>query len=186
MAIRPQQAHPVPEPLVRALEALRHELNIPDDFPPAVHDAAVAAAAAPRLPSLDRTDLELVTIDPEGSRDLDQAVLIDTADTGFTVWYAIADVAATLTPESGGAPKLRRRRDMSLLDANIGAHLRQMREERLGRWQGSLDVPARSIVLCAGLGTERDDVLRVAKVHLDQRAALHDAGTTHRGLAAAA
>ncbi|QIR70183.1 RNB domain-containing ribonuclease [Kocuria sp. KD4] len=98
MAIRPQQVHPVPEPLVRALEALRHELNIPDDFPPAVHDAAVAAAAAPRLPSLDRTDLELVTIDPEGSRDLDQAVLIGTADTGFTVWYAIADLAAFVHP----------------------------------------------------------------------------------------
>ena len=46
MAIRPQQVHPVPEPLVRALEALRHELDIPDDFPPAVHDAAVAAAMA--------------------------------------------------------------------------------------------------------------------------------------------
>jgi hypothetical protein len=34
-----------------------------------------------------------------------------------------------------------------------------MREERLGRWQGSLDVPSHSIVLCAGLGTERDDLL---------------------------
>ncbi|WP_229507848.1 hypothetical protein [Massilia sp. Dwa41.01b] len=48
---------------------------------------------------------------------------------------------------------------MSLLDANVGAHLRQMREARLGRWQGSLDVPAHSVVLCAGLGTERDDLL---------------------------
>ena len=46
MAIRPQQIHPVPEPLVRALEALRHELDIPDDFPPAVHDAAVVAGQA--------------------------------------------------------------------------------------------------------------------------------------------
>jgi len=72
---------------------------------------------------------------------------------------AIADVAATLTPESGGAPKLRRRRDMSLLDANIGAHLRQMREARLGRWQGALDVPAHSVVLCVGLASMRDDLL---------------------------
>jgi predicted PurR-regulated permease PerM len=71
----------------------------------------------------------------------------------------IADVAATLTPVSGAPGKNRKRQRVSLLDANIGAHLRQMREERLGRWQGSLDVPARSIVLCAGLGTERDDVL---------------------------
>ncbi len=98
MAIRPQQVHPVPEPLVAALEALRHELAIPDDFPPEVHDAAAAAAAAPRLPGTDRTGLELVTIDPEGSRDLDQAVLIEAVPDGFTLWYAIADVAAFVAP----------------------------------------------------------------------------------------
>jgi predicted PurR-regulated permease PerM len=72
---------------------------------------------------------------------------------------AVADVAATLTPESGSAPKSRRRRDVSLLDANVGAHLRQMRVARLGRWQGELDVPAHSVVLCVGLASERDDLL---------------------------
>jgi hypothetical protein len=71
---------------------------------------------------------------------------------------AIADVAAALTPESGGAPK-HRRRDVSLLDTSVGAHLRQMREARLGRWQGALDVPAHSVVLCTGLASERDDLL---------------------------
>jgi hypothetical protein len=30
---------------------------------------------------------------------------------------------------------------------------------QLGRWQGSLDVPARSIVLCIGLPSERDELL---------------------------
>jgi predicted PurR-regulated permease PerM len=72
---------------------------------------------------------------------------------------AIADVAATLTPVSGGAPKSRRWRDVPLLDGSVGAHLRQLREDRLGRWQGTLDVPAHSIVLCAGLASERDDLL---------------------------
>jgi predicted PurR-regulated permease PerM len=72
----------------------------------------------------------------------------------------IADVAATLTPVSNGPARNRRRKGrVSLLDANVGAHLRKMREARLGRWQGSLDVPSHSIVLCAGLGTERDDLL---------------------------
>ncbi|RKQ34158.1 RNB domain-containing ribonuclease [Kocuria tytonis] len=98
MAIRPQQVRPVPEPLVAALESLQRELDIPADFPAPVHDAAAAAAASPRLPSLDRTDLGLVTIDPEGSRDLDQAVFVEAAGDGFTVWYAIADVAAFVTP----------------------------------------------------------------------------------------
>ena len=76
----------------------------------------------------------------------------------ISIRAAIADIAATLAPESG-KPGRRSRRHVSLLDASVGAHLRQMREERLGRWQGSLDVAARSIVLCAGLGTERDDLL---------------------------
>jgi len=70
----------------------------------------------------------------------------------------IADVANALTPVSA-YPGNRRRQRVSLLDANVGAHLRKMREEKLGRWQGSLDVPARSVVLCAGLATERDDLL---------------------------
>ena len=71
----------------------------------------------------------------------------------------IAEVAATLTPVSSEPMRKRRRGRVSLLDANVGAHLRKMREARLGRWQGSLDVPSHSIVLCAGLGTERDDLL---------------------------
>jgi predicted PurR-regulated permease PerM len=72
---------------------------------------------------------------------------------------AIASVAAALTPESGATPKARRAREISLLDANVGAHLRQMREARLGRWQGALDVPAHSVVLCVGLASLRDDLL---------------------------
>lgn len=69
----------------------------------------------------------------------------------------VAEVAETLAP-SGAAPARRRRR-VSLLDANVGAHLRQLRERRSGRWQGSLDVPQRSIVLCAGLPSERDELV---------------------------
>lgn len=71
----------------------------------------------------------------------------------------IAEVAATLTPISSAPNRRLRQRDVSLLDANVGAHLRQMREARLGRWQGSLDVAAYSVVLCVGLPSERDDLL---------------------------
>ncbi|MES2320065.1 MAG: AI-2E family transporter [Pseudomonadota bacterium] len=72
----------------------------------------------------------------------------------------IAALAESLVPASGsGANRLRVRRRGSMLDANVGAHLRQMRQLHLGRWQGSLDVPERSIVLVAGLPTERDDLL---------------------------
>ena len=97
----------------------------------------------------------------------------------------IADVAATLTPVSG-APARRKGR-VSLLDANVGAHLRKMREERLGRWQGSLDVPAHSVVLCAGLGTERDDLISellvrsLRELGVDARSVVLGAGQDNPG-----
>lgn len=71
----------------------------------------------------------------------------------------VADVAETLAPAAARPAARRRRHRVSLLDASVGAHLRQLREARLGRWQGSLDVPLRSIVLCVGLDTERDDLV---------------------------
>ncbi|MBC7858890.1 MAG: AI-2E family transporter, partial [Burkholderiaceae bacterium] len=71
----------------------------------------------------------------------------------------IADVAESLAPSGAAPARGPRWRHVSLLDANVGAHLRQLREARLGRWQGSLDVPQHSIVLCAGLALERDDLV---------------------------
>ncbi len=67
-------------------------------FPPDVEAAAGTAAAHPRLPDLDRTDLEFLTIDPPGSRDLDQAMHIARDDDGYVVSYAIADVGAFVSP----------------------------------------------------------------------------------------
>jgi exoribonuclease R len=58
---------------------------------------AEAAAKAPRLPDLDLTAVPFLTIDPPGSLDLDQALHLERASTGFTVRYAIADVAAFVT-----------------------------------------------------------------------------------------
>ncbi len=55
---------------------LRVELDVPGDFSPQAVACAQAAAQEVRLPDLDRTDLELVTVDPPGSMDLDQALHI--------------------------------------------------------------------------------------------------------------
>jgi len=85
-----------------------------------------------------------------------QLGLID-CDQQSELRYTIAEVAETLAP--AGAPPARRRHRTALLDASVGAHLRHRREARLGRWQGSLDVPLGSIDLCAGLQTERDDLV---------------------------
>ena len=83
------------------LDALRAELEVPGEFSPEALAEAEAAARAPRLPELDRTDLPMVTIDPPGSRDLDQALHVARHGDGFRVSYAIADVAAFVQP--GGA-----------------------------------------------------------------------------------
>ncbi len=50
---------------------------------------------------LDLTEMPFVTIDPEGSTDLDQAVLIEADAQGWRVRYAIADVAAHVVPGGG-------------------------------------------------------------------------------------
>ena len=77
--------------------ALRAELQVPLDFPPDVLAEAETAAGSPRLPAEDLTDLPFLTIDPAGSLDLDQAMALERDGTGFTVHYAIADVAAFVT-----------------------------------------------------------------------------------------
>jgi VacB/RNase II family 3'-5' exoribonuclease len=89
----------------RALDAARTELGIRCGFPAEV--LAEAETAAKRVATAgadreDRRDLPLVTIDPPGSRDLDQALYIcQEQDGGFQLFYAIADVAFFV--DRGGA-----------------------------------------------------------------------------------
>jgi Exoribonuclease R len=83
--------------LVRGMRDIRSQLKLPLAFPPEVEAAAARAAASPRLPELDRTDIALVTIDPPESMDLDQAMYVERTDGGHRVYYAIADVAAFVT-----------------------------------------------------------------------------------------
>jgi exoribonuclease R len=81
--------------------ALRTELAVPGEFSSDVLAEAERAAAAVRLPDDDATDIPFVTVDPVGSKDLDQALHIAARPAGYLVSYAIADVAAFVTP--GGA-----------------------------------------------------------------------------------
>ncbi|HEY2791605.1 MAG TPA: RNB domain-containing ribonuclease, partial [Micromonosporaceae bacterium] len=73
--------------------ALRQELKLPTQFSDAAQaEADQVAARGPRLPSLDRTDIDLVTLDPPTSMDLDQAMFLARTASGYRVFYAIADV----------------------------------------------------------------------------------------------
>ncbi|ACZ32095.1 ribonuclease II [Xylanimonas cellulosilytica DSM 15894] len=84
-----------------ALAALRAEIGLPAMFPPDVVDEARAAAQRDvTRDRQDRRDIDFVTIDPPGSMDLDQAVHVASSGDGYIVRYAIADVAAFVTPGS--------------------------------------------------------------------------------------
>jgi exoribonuclease R len=86
------------ERLRAGVEQIRTELGVTPEFPAEVTAAAERAAREPRLPELDRTDIPFVTVDPEGSMDLDQALHLERDGDGYVVHYAIADVAAFVAP----------------------------------------------------------------------------------------
>jgi exoribonuclease R len=92
-----------------ALGALRTELELPGPYPAdAVRDAE-AAVASHQLPASDLTDVEFLTIDPESSTDLDQALFIERDGGGYNVLYAIADVPSFVVPGGPLDAETRRR-----------------------------------------------------------------------------
>ncbi len=87
-----------PPALREGLRRLRASLGVPGSFPAEVLAEADHAASNPVLPTVDRTDIGFVTLDPESSTDLDQAFHLSRTDAGYRLEYAIADVAAFVTP----------------------------------------------------------------------------------------
>ena len=79
-------------------DAVRRDLDVPATFPDGVLAEAAQAAASPRVPDADMTAIPLLTIDPPGSMDLDQAMYLERRAGGYRVRYAIADVAAFVSP----------------------------------------------------------------------------------------
>jgi len=84
--------------LREGIARIQSELNVTPEFPAEVERAAAGAAANPRLPELDRTDIPFVTIDPPSSMDLDQALYLERDGDRYLVHYAIADVGAFVSP----------------------------------------------------------------------------------------
>lgn len=86
----------VPPTIDEGFRRAREELGIRSAFPDEVLREA-ERVARDRDPSAsaahaDRTAIEFVTIDPPGSRDLDQAVQVEREGAGYRLRYAIADV----------------------------------------------------------------------------------------------
>jgi predicted PurR-regulated permease PerM len=67
------------------------------------------------------------------------------------------EVVAALSGRALKLP-LRRPRGSALAHLNAGHWLRLQREELTGPWQGPLEVPPGSVVICSGLGTSADDL----------------------------
>lgn len=115
--------------LATALAALRESAEAPVDFPEDV--IAEAEASTATVPELDLRDIPFATLDPEGSRDLDQAFHLERDGSGYTVRYAIADVPGFVVP-GGAVDAEARRRGQTLYaaDGSIPLHPRVLSEDR--------------------------------------------------------
>ncbi len=125
--------------LVRGMRDIQAELKLPTAFPAEVEATAALAAAHPRLPALDRTDIALVTIDPAESMDLDQAMHVRRLGDGYRVHYAIADVAAFVSPGDPVDREANRRGETLYgADAKIPLHPRVLSEGATSLLPGQL------------------------------------------------
>ena len=155
---------PATDDLAAGFAAIRAELGIDDSFPPdALSEAEASARRGPSIaPGADLRDIPFVTIDPEGSRDLDQALHVSRSrptGAGWLVRYAIADVAAFVAP--GGALDAEARRrgvTVYLPDGRVPLH------------PAVLSEGAASLLPCA----VRQAV--VWRIELDGAAAVRDVG----------
>jgi len=119
--------------LAASFAAWRAELQIPADYPAeAVAEAERVIAAGIAVDGSDdvRADMEdipFLTIDPEGSRDLDQAMHLERDGDGYVVHYAIADLAAFVAP-GGALDDATRERGQTLYapDGSTGLHPEQI------------------------------------------------------------
>lgn len=109
---------------------VRADFGLPTEFPAdALAEAEAAVANHREVDREDRTDLPLVTIDPPGSRDLDQALHVEALPSGFRLNYAIADVGSFVVPGGALDAEVRRRgQTIYLPDGNVPLHPRVLSE----------------------------------------------------------
>lgn len=127
--------------LAESLRALRSELDVPGPFDPEVLAEATRCAKTPAQPLSPEADLrgtEFLTIDPAGSRDLDQALHLRRTASGAVLHYAIADVPASV--RAGGAvDREARRRGQTLYapDGTVPLHPRTLSEDAVSLLPGA-------------------------------------------------
>lgn len=123
----------------RDFAAIRAEFRLPVDYPTAALVEAEQAVSLPLGPREDATDLPLVTIDPPGAKDLDQAMLLRRTPGGYRVDYAIADPGCFIRP--GGALDVESRRrgqTLYLPDEVVPLHPPQLSEDAASLLPGEI------------------------------------------------
>ncbi|HEX3589251.1 MAG TPA: RNB domain-containing ribonuclease [Pseudonocardiaceae bacterium] len=109
---------------------MRAEFHLPVDYPTAALVEAEQAMSMASGSREDATDLPLVTIDPPGAKDLDQAMLVRRDGSGYRLDYAIADPGCFIRP--GGAldsESRRRGQTLYLPDEVVPLHPPQLSED---------------------------------------------------------
>lgn len=171
---------------------IRTEFGLPTAFPAAALEEAERAVAAGVAAGdrLDATDLPLVTIDPPGAMDLDQAMLVEATPGGFRVRYAIADLGVFVTPGGALDAEVRRRgQTLYLPDGNVPLHPTALSEGAASLLPGELRPAALWTFDCDADGAlARAEVRRalvrsVARFDYDSVQAAIEAGTAHSSLA---
>jgi exoribonuclease R len=162
-----------------------HDGDVPLQFPPEVLAAAESAAARAASPGVrtDRTAVPFVTLDPETSTDLDQAMHLERTESGYRVLYAIADVPWFV--DLGGPLDLEARRrgeTLYLPDRRIPLHPAVL-SEGVASLLPDQSTPAFVWVLdldetgeVQGIDLERAQVRSIEKLAYDQVQAELDAG----------
>ena len=109
---------------------IAREFDVRTTFAPELHDEASQLRDRFSQLRIDARSVPLVTIDPVGSKDLDQAVHIEARDGGgYVVRYAIADVAAFVDPDSAvAAESLERGQTIYLPDEPARLHPEELSE----------------------------------------------------------
>lgn len=173
---------------------VRAEFGLRAEFPAAALAEAERGALDGRahvVDWVDATDLPLVTVDPPGSKDLDQALLVRRRGRGFRLDHAIADAAAFVRPGGALDAEVRRRgQTLYLPDGAVPLHPTVLSEGAASLLPGRVRPAALWTIDCGPDGEpERCQVRRAlvrstARLDYDTVQAGMRVGASHPSLAA--
>ncbi|MFD9705349.1 RNB domain-containing ribonuclease [Lentzea sp. NPDC059081] len=176
-----------------AFDGIRTEFGLPSAFPADVQAEAEAAVSRSLGDRADFTSLPLVTIDPPGARDLDQALCVLRSGDGFVVHYAIADLGLFVTPGGALDAEVRRRgQTIYLPDGNVPLHPPVLSEGAASLLPGVVRPAVLWTFTCGADGIPTSVEVRRALVRSTAQfdyatvQASFDAGTPHPSVAALA